>query len=86
LTESGIDLRARRAFPDHHRFRRHEALELIARAERDGLLPVTTEKDAARLSGAEHLKALAQAARVLPVRLALTEQAAFRDFVLARAR
>ena len=63
-----------------------EALDLIARAERDGLMLVTTEKDFARLSGADDLKALAGVARVLPVKLAVTEEVAFRDFVLARTR
>jgi len=85
LSEAGIDVRARMSFPDHHRYRRHEALDLIARAERDGLVPVTTEKDAVRLAGQDDLKALAALARALPVTLAVAEQDAFRDFVLARA-
>jgi tetraacyldisaccharide 4'-kinase len=86
LSEAGIDIRARQSFPDHHRYRRAEALELIARAEREGLLPVTTEKDLVRLAGESNLKALAGVARALPVRLAVAEEAAFRDFVLGRAR
>jgi tetraacyldisaccharide 4'-kinase len=86
LSEAGVKVRDRLAFPDHHRFRRGEALDLIARAERDGLVLVTTEKDFARLSGADDLKALAGVARVLPVKLAVTEEVAFRDFVLARTR
>ena len=51
LSEAGVEVRDRLAFPDHHRFRRGEALDLIARAERDGVVLVTTEKDFARLSG-----------------------------------
>jgi len=86
LREAGVDVRAEQAFPDHHRFRRGEALDLIARAERDGLVLATTEKDVARLTGADDLKALAGVVRTLPVKLAVTEEAAFRDMVLARTR
>ena len=73
LSEAGIDVRARLSFPDHHRFRSFEALDLIARAERDGLVPVTTEKDQVRLAGQDDLRALAGIARVLPVKLAVAE-------------
>jgi tetraacyldisaccharide 4'-kinase len=83
LGEAGIDVGARVSFADHHRYRRSEAQDLIARAERDGLVLVTTEKDAARLAGQDDLKALADRARTLPVRLAVAEEHAFRDFVLA---
>jgi tetraacyldisaccharide 4'-kinase len=85
LREAGIDVCAQRSFPDHHRFRSFEAIDLIARAERDGLIPVTTEKDQVRLAGQDDLTALAGIARVLPVKLAVAEDGAFRDFVLARA-
>ena len=51
LSVAGIDVKARMPFPDHHRFSRSEALALAERARRDGLLPVTTEKDMARLDG-----------------------------------
>ena len=83
LTDAGIDVRARQAFPDHHRYRRAEAADLIARAARDGLVLVTTEKDLVRLKGEDDLRALAGIARALPVRLAVTEAEAFRRFVLA---
>ena len=56
-------------FPDHHRYRRFEARDLIGRAEREGLVPVTTEKDLARLAGQDDLAALAAVARALPVTL-----------------
>jgi tetraacyldisaccharide 4'-kinase len=84
LTQAGIDPRARLAFPDHHRYRRGEAIELIARAEREGLVPVTTEKDHVRLAGADDLAALARITRVLPVKLVVEEADAFRALVLAR--
>jgi tetraacyldisaccharide 4'-kinase len=85
LSEAGVDVRVRHSFSDHHRFSREEALDLIARAEHDGLVPVTTEKDQARLAGQDELKALAGIARALPVKLAIVEAGAFRDLVLAAA-
>ena len=86
LSEAGIDVRARVSFPDHHRFRQSEALDLIGRAKREGLVPVTTEKDMVRLAEQDDLKALAAMARPLPVKLAVAEADAFRDFVLAAIR
>ena len=59
-----------------------EALDLIARAEREGLVAVTTEKDLARLAGEDDLAALANVARALPVTLAVAEETAFREFVM----
>jgi tetraacyldisaccharide 4'-kinase len=83
LREAGLAVRASVPFPDHHRYRRAEAADLIARAEREGLVPVTTEKDLARLAGQDDVAALAKATRSLPVRLIVDEAGAFRDFVLA---
>ena len=53
LRDAGIEIGAAVAFPDHHRYRRFEARELIERAGREELVLVTTEKDhgAARRSG-----------------------------------
>jgi tetraacyldisaccharide 4'-kinase len=84
LAEAGIDVRARQAFPDHHLYRRAEAADLIARAEREGLVLVTTEKDLVRLQRQDDLRALAGIARALPVTLAVEEADAFRRFVLER--
>ncbi len=85
LTEAGVDVRVRRAFPDHHRYRRAEAMGLIARAERERLVPVTTEKDLVRLAGQDDVAALASVARALPVKLVVAEADAFRALVLASA-
>jgi tetraacyldisaccharide 4'-kinase len=85
LSQAGIDVRARQAFPDHHRYRRAEAEGLVAQAAREGLALVTTEKDLARLAGAADLAPLAAAARALPVRLAAGDERAFRALVLANA-
>jgi tetraacyldisaccharide 4'-kinase len=82
LTDAGIDLRAREAFPDHHLYRRAEAADLIARAEREGLVLVTTEKDLVRLQGQDDLRALAGVARALPVELVMEEAEAFCRFIL----
>jgi hypothetical protein len=76
---------ARQAFADHHRYSSAEAADLVARAERDGLILVTTEKDLARLQGENELRALAEKARALPVRLVVDEAEAFRRFVLQAA-
>ena len=69
LAEAGVDLRVRRPFADHHRYRRAEAADLLAEAEREGLTLVTTEKDWVRLAGEPDLSALAAVARPLPVTL-----------------
>jgi tetraacyldisaccharide 4'-kinase len=85
LSEAGIDVRARHPFADHHRYTATEAAVLLAQARRDDLLPVTTEKDLARLAGDDSVAALAAAARSLPVTLVVDEKDALRELVLQRA-
>ena len=82
LESGGVDVKVRQAFPDHHRYRQEEAKKLLARAEREGLLLVTTEKDFTRLAGELDLAALADAVKVLPVTLVVEQERAFADFVL----
>jgi tetraacyldisaccharide 4'-kinase len=84
LAASGIEVAERKAFPDHHRYRKDEAADLIARAEAQGLTLVTTEKDMARMAGEPDLAALAAAACTLPVTLRVVEEAAFRELVLSK--
>jgi tetraacyldisaccharide 4'-kinase len=86
LRYAGIDIRVQRAFPDHHRYGRGEALDLVARAKRDKLVPVTTEKDFVRLAGQADLAALAGLVRTLPVRLKFSDTEAFRDLILRAAQ
>jgi tetraacyldisaccharide 4'-kinase len=86
LTDAGIDVPVRQAFADHHRYRKGEASALVARAERDGLIVVTTEKDMARIAGDGDAAALATRAQPLPVKLVVEEQTAFRDLILRAAR
>jgi tetraacyldisaccharide 4'-kinase len=83
LRGSGIEMGASVSFADHHRYRRHEASDLIERAERAGMTLVTTEKDLVRMAGQNDVAALAGVARALPVSLQVAEEAAFRDWVLA---
>lgn len=85
LSVAGIDVRVRLPFADHHRFSRGEALGIVERAERDGLVPVTTEKDMARLAGDSDAAELTAAARTLPVRVVVAEDAEFRTLVLNAA-
>ncbi len=84
LRAAGIEVREGRAFPDHHRYTGADAGDLLRQARRDGLTLVTTEKDMARMQGADQVRALADAACTLPVQLAVAEAEAFRTFVLTR--
>jgi tetraacyldisaccharide 4'-kinase len=86
LREAGIDVRVRRSFADHHRYRRSEARELIRTCEREGLVPVTTEKDRVRLSWQDDLVALAGITHTLPVRLVVSGENVLRDFMLSKLR
>lgn len=69
LEAAGIMVAAVADFPDHHAFTPAEAGRLIAEAAEAGLVLVTTEKDAARLTGDPALRALAAASHVVAVRL-----------------
>jgi tetraacyldisaccharide 4'-kinase len=84
LRGAGLQIAARRGFPDHHVYTADEAKALQAQAERDGLTLVTTEKDLARMAGVEALGPLSRRTRALPVSLALDDAESFRDFVLGR--
>lgn len=53
LRASGIEVARTRAFADHHMFSQAEIAALAADARREQLMPVTTEKDLARLRGRE---------------------------------
>jgi tetraacyldisaccharide 4'-kinase len=70
LTEAGIEATARLRFADHHPYTEEEAASILARCEAEDLVPVTTEKDIARLSGQDGARGrLASAARAIPVTL-----------------
>jgi tetraacyldisaccharide 4'-kinase len=82
LEQAGIEAPVRRAFADHHRYAAVEAAFLLAEADRQGLVPVTTEKDVMRLSGSPDLAELARRAKALPVSLVLDEPQEFRKCFL----
>ena len=82
LRDAGIEVARGRRISRPSPLPPAEARELIERAEREGLVLVTTEKDLARLAGQDDLAALAAVARALPVTLQVAEDGAFRDWVL----
>jgi tetraacyldisaccharide 4'-kinase len=82
LAEAGISVAERVRFADHHRYTAAEARALLARADGDNLMLLTTEKDLVRLSGKRRLVALAARANPLPVQLVIEEADAFRDMIL----
>ncbi|MGA8157260.1 MAG: tetraacyldisaccharide 4'-kinase, partial [Rhodoplanes sp.] len=84
LADGGVAVAAQYGFPDHHRYSAAAAARLLARAERDGLQLVTTEKDAARLQGDPAVAALAAHAKPFPVVLAIDEEERFRSFLRTR--
>ncbi len=73
-----------RFFPDHHAYQPHEASRLIDVAERNGLTPVTTEKDLVRLASAKDgpLFDLARRAMAIRVDLAFDEPRRFKVFLI----
>ena len=84
LADAGIAAAVTQAFPDHHRYSRAEAEDLLARAAQDNLLLVTTEKDHMRMSGDENVATLARAARALPVTLRFEDEGALRRLLSAK--
>jgi tetraacyldisaccharide 4'-kinase len=83
LTGAGIEIGARAAFPDHHRFTAAQAEDLMARAQAKALMLVTTEKDYMRLSGEPGLERLAMRSSALPVRLVIEEEDQLRQMLLS---
>lgn len=78
LRALGADVRATRAYPDHAPYAPDEITALKAQAADAGLALATTEKDAVRLGP------LAEGMAVLPVRLALDDEAGFRALLMRR--
>jgi tetraacyldisaccharide 4'-kinase len=84
LTDAGVAVAVRKSFPDHHRYTRAQAQALCEDADREGLVLVTTEKDAVRLAGDDEVAPLATHAHALPVSLTFEEPERFRAFLLER--
>jgi tetraacyldisaccharide 4'-kinase len=83
LDARGIRIRAAHAFADHHRYSARDAARLLAETDRYGFVPVTTEKDLARISGDPRIAALAARAQAVPVELVLDRAAEFQGLVLS---
>ena len=84
LEEIGCTVVARHAFPDHHRYKASEIAAIITEADERNAVPVTTEKDHARL-----LPEAQGAVRTLPVTLAWRDPARIRTLLaplIARCR
>lgn len=90
LEECGATLVERRRFADHHLFLSEEIDDLLDGADRGDLLPVTTEKDMARLRGGPgRSMELAERAAVLEVDMIFSEvntPAAILDAAMAHFR
>jgi tetraacyldisaccharide 4'-kinase len=82
LNSAGIQIVNRTSFPDHHRFSAAEALDLLAQAQANNLMLLTTEKDLARLTGEPELQQLATHTSALPVRLVIEDQDRLREMIL----
>ncbi len=76
LRDLGAKIASETSFPDHHTFSEANARDLLRQAADLGAMLVTTEKDMARLSGerGHECRALAAAARALPVRMTFGER------------
>ena len=84
LAESGCTVVARHAFPDHHRYKASEIAAIIAEANERNAVPVTTEKDHARLPPEARRQV-----RTLPVTLTWRDPAKIRTLLaplIARCR
>ena len=83
LMTAGIRIGSSRAFADHHRYSAADARRLLAEADRQNLVPVTTEKDVVRICGDPRIAALAARAQAVPVNLVLDREAEFRRLLVA---
>ncbi len=86
LEAHGIPAAVRKPFPDHHRYRDDEIAALLACAQRNDLTPVTTEKDAARLSRDPAGIDLIARSATLPVTLRFREAPAVEAMLRAAIR
>ena len=86
LTDLGAEVSLLWGFADHQAFRGEDAAAIRAKAKANGLLPVTTEKDAVRLAGAAHdeCRKLAEESLVVPVVCRFEDEAEFLAFLSSR--
>ena len=86
LAAAGVEAVVKRSFPDHHRYTAQEISALLAQADVLDAVPVTTEKDLARMAGDPVAADLLARARTLPVTLAFDDPAAMASLVLGTLR
>jgi len=89
LAGNGVEVIRQRAFADHHPFTQGEIEALLSEAKSEALIPVTTEKDLARLGVGGELPPWAQGIVAFPVKLEFDSALKLRRFVadrLLRAR
>jgi tetraacyldisaccharide 4'-kinase len=86
LEAHGIPAAVRKPFPDHHRYAVDEISALLACAQRNGLTPVTTEKDLARLSRDPAAIDLIARSATLPVTLGFRDAPAVEAMLRAAIR
>ncbi|WP_375458754.1 tetraacyldisaccharide 4'-kinase [uncultured Enterovirga sp.] len=82
--EAGLEVAATRDFPDHHPFTAPEISDLLDAAERDHLVPVTTEKDEVRLRALAGSEPRLGLIRTLPVTLAFAQPDELRRLLAER--
>ncbi|MDF1600356.1 tetraacyldisaccharide 4'-kinase, partial [Mesorhizobium sp. YIM 152430] len=71
VRELGGDVAVTRSFADHHFYSADEARDLMQDADRDGLVLVTTAKDAIRLAhGSQALEELHHRAKMVEIEVA----------------
>jgi tetraacyldisaccharide 4'-kinase len=87
LAASGAEVVALERFADHRPLGEADAARLLARAEAEALLPVTTEKDAARAGRTGgSVGRLIEASVVFPVEMEFDDPTAVRALLIAAAR
>ncbi|MBK1622770.1 tetraacyldisaccharide 4'-kinase [Afifella marina] len=85
LEDVGAVVAARHRFADHHPYSEEDCRRLVAEAERAGLKLVTTEKDAARLTGRGGARqALYERLTVFPVEADIPEREALWNWLTER--
>jgi tetraacyldisaccharide 4'-kinase len=84
LRGSGIEVVRERAFADHHPFSSSETLALIAEAKGEALIPVTTEKDLARMRHGGELPPYAREIVPFAITMEFEEPARLRTFLADR--
>jgi tetraacyldisaccharide 4'-kinase len=81
LQSIGVEVAETWSYPDHHRYSAKDVRALLTAAKAADLVLVTTEKDQARIGADPALATLAEAARVLPVRLSFADAAVMKKLL-----